>query len=187
LQVLGVPMAEAALEPYRITFRRLRHSELPMIHRWLHVPHVARWWGEDTGSYEKVSREYSAYIEGEETVEPFLILYDDRPVGYIQSYRVSDDEEYEGLVGIEDSAGIDLFIGEEYLLYRGLGPLVIRRFIEEVVFADESIMVCIIDPEPENTAAIRAYEKVGFDYFKSADTSEGPVYLMKLRREAFLG
>ena len=66
------------MEPYRITFRKLRHSDLPMIHRWLHAPHVTRWWGED-----------------------------DRPVGYIQTYRVSDDEEYEGLVGIEDSAGID--------------------------------------------------------------------------------
>lgn len=175
------------MEPNRIGFRRLRNADLPMIHRWLHTPHVARWWHEDTGTFEEVSEEYTAYIEGEEPVEPFLILYDDGPVGYIQSYRVSDDEEYEGLTGIENSAGIDLFIGEEYLLYRGLGPLVIRRFIEEVVFADESIVVCIIDPEPENKAAIRAYERVGFRYFKSADTSEGPVYLMKLRREEFLG
>jgi RimJ/RimL family protein N-acetyltransferase len=158
-----------------------------MIHRWLNAPQVARWWGEDAGSCEEVSKEYVAYIEGKEPVEPYLILYDARPVGYIQSYRVSDDEEYERLVGIADSAGIDLFIGEKDLLYRGLGPLVIRRFIEEVVFADESIAVCVIDPEPKNTAAIRAYEKAGFRYFKSADTSEGPVYMMKLRREEFSG
>lgn len=175
------------MEPARIGFRRLQDADLPAIHRWLNTPHVARWWRQDTGTYEEVSEEYSAYIEGKEPVEPFLILYDGRPVGYIQSYRVSDDEEYEGLVGIEYSAGIDLFIGEENLLYRGLGPLVIRRFIEEIVFADKGIMVCIIDPEPENRAAIKAYEKVGFGYFKSADTSEGPVYLMKLRREELLG
>lgn len=158
-----------------------------MVHRWLQAPHVARWWGEDTGTYEEVSKKYSAYIEGEEPVEPYLILYDGRPVGYIQSYRVADDEEYERLVGIEYSAGIDLFIGEVDLLHRGLGPRVIRRFIEEIVFADESIAVCVIDPEPGNAAAIRAYEKVGFRYFKSADTSEGPVYLMKLGRGEFSG
>ncbi len=175
------------MEATTIRFRRLRHSDLPMIHRWLGTPHVARWWGEDTGTYEEASKEYSAYIEGEEPVEPYLILYNGRPVGYIQSYRVSDDEEYERLVAIEDSAGIDLFIGEEDLLYGGLGPRVIRRFIEEIVFADDGIAVCVIDPEPGNAAAIRAYEKVGFRYFKSADTSEGPVYLMKLRREEFLG
>jgi RimJ/RimL family protein N-acetyltransferase len=154
-----------------------------MIHRWLDTPHVARWWHEeDTGTFREVSEKYSAYIEGKVPVEPYLILYENRPFGYIQSYRVSDDEEYEKLVGMKDSAGIDLFIGEEDLLYKGLGPLVIRRFVKEIVFADESISVCIIDPEPENTAAIRAYEKVGFEYFKSADTSEGPVHLMTLSR-----
>lgn len=175
------------LESESIGFRRLRHGDLPTIHRWLHTPHVARWWHEDTRPYEEVAEHYSAYIEGREPVEPYLILYDDRPIGYIQSYRVSGDEEYEKLVNIENSAGIDLFIGEEDLLYRGLGPRIIRRFIGELVFAEESIEVCIIDPEPGNKAAIRAYEKVGFRYFGSADTSEGPVYLMKLSRKEFFG
>ncbi len=157
-----------------------------MIHRWLHTPHVARWWYEDTGTYEQVSAKYTAYIGGEEPVEPYLILHDGRPVGYIQWYRVADDEEYDGLVGIEGSAGIDLFIGEEDLLYKGLGPLLIRRFIGEVVFADGETRVCIVDPEPENGAAIRAYEKAGFRHFKSADTSEGQAYFMKLQREEFI-
>ena len=58
-----------------------------MIHRWLHTPHVARWWYEDTGTIEEVSEKYSAYIEAKEPVEPYLILYEDRPVGHIQSYR----------------------------------------------------------------------------------------------------
>ena len=66
------------MESARIGFRRLQNSDLPTIHLWLHTPHVARWWHEDT------------------------------------------------------------------------------------------IDVCIIDPNPENTAAIRAYEKVGFEHFKSA-------------------
>lgn len=185
MPLLGDSGVSLAGEPTRVGFRRLQASELPMIHRWLHTPHVARWWYEDTGPYEKVAKQYSAYIEGEEPVEPFLILHEGRPVGYIQWYRVSEDEEYEELVDIEDSAGIDLFIGEEDLLYRGLGPLVIKRFIEEVVFADEGIETCIIDPEPGNGAAIRAYEKVGFCYFKSADTSGGHVNFMKLERGEF--
>jgi len=170
-----------------IRFERLQASDLPLIHRWLHTPHVNRWWYEDADTFEEVSEKYSAYIEGREPVEPYLVLYDDRPIGYIQSYRVSDDEEYDRLVGIEDSAGVDLFIGERDLLYGGLGPRLIRRFLEEVVFADESIQVCIIDPEPENGAAIRAYEKVGFRHFKSADTPEGPAYLMGVTRAEFFG
>jgi RimJ/RimL family protein N-acetyltransferase len=173
--------------PDPIRFERLRASDLPLVHRWLHKPHVARWWYEDVGTFEKVSDRYSAYIEGREPVEPYLILYGERPIGYIQTYRVADDEEYTGLVGIEDSAGVDVFIGEEDLPYGGLGPGLIRRFIADVVFADGSIEVCVIDPEPENTAAIRAYEKVGFRHFKSADTSGGPAYFMKITRAEFSG
>jgi RimJ/RimL family protein N-acetyltransferase len=159
---------------------------VPLIHRWLKTPHVARWWYEDVGTFEEVSEQYSAYIEGREPVEPYFIVYNERPAGYIQSYRVSDDEEYTELVGIDNSAGVDLFIGEEDLLYGGLGPSLIRRFLADVVFADGSIEVCVIDPEPENKAAIRAYEKAGFRYFKSVDTSGGPVYLMKLARAEFV-
>ena len=169
------------MEPDRIGFRRLRNADLPMIHRWLHTPHVARWWHEDTGTFEEVSEEYTAHIEGEEPVEPFLILYDDGPVGYIQSYRVSDDEEYEGLIGIENSAGIDLFIGEEYLLYRGFGPLVIRRFIEEVFFADGASRLS--RPRAENTTALMRTKRLDTS---SPRIRRGPVHLINFGGE-FLG
>lgn len=179
-------VAERPIDSAGLGFRRLRASDLPLIYRWLHTPHVARWWYRDVGTYEEVSDHYYAYIEGREPVEPYLILCGKQPIGYIQTYRVSDDEEYADLVGITDSAGVDLFIGEEGLLYGGLGPRIVRRFLEEVVFTGEGIEVCVIDPEPENRAAIRAYEKAGFWYFKSVDTSEGPAYLMKLTKSAFL-
>lgn len=184
---MKTPEPKKTGESRKIAFRRLKLPELPLIHRWLHAPHVHRWWREDAGTFEEVSRKYSAYIEGGEPVEPYLILSEDSPVGYIQSYRVSDDEEYERLVGIEASAGVDIFIGEKELLRRGLGPRVLRRFIEDEVFADGEIKACVIDPEPENRAAIRAFEKAGFRYFKSAETSKGRAYFMKLSREEFFG
>lgn len=170
-----------------ISFRKLHTSDIGLIHRWLHTPHVARWWYEDVGPFEEVEESYLSYIEGKEKVEPYVILHGNLPIGYIQTYRVSDNEEYDKLVGVENSAGADLFIGEEEFLYRGLGPHIIRRFLEEVVFADESIEVCVIDPEPKNRAAIRAYEKSGFRYFKTIQVpgEPEPEYLMKLTREEF--
>ncbi len=183
----GVETREAGQGTGKFRFERLKARDLPLVHRWLHTPHVYRWWHADAGTFEEVSARYSAYIEGREPVEPYLILYGNRSIGYIQTYHVSDDEEYAELVGIEGSAGVDLFIGEEGLLYRGLGPRLIRRFLKEVVFADAGIEVCIIDPEPENEAAIRAYEKAGFRHFKSVETSEGPAYLMKLGRTELFG
>lgn len=165
----------------------MEHRDLPLIHRWLHAPHVARWY-EDLGTLEEISRQYSAYIEGREPVEPYLILQNDKPIGYIQSYLVSDDAEYNRLIGIENSAGVDLFIGEKELLYKGLGPHILVRFLEEKVFANDKVETCVIDPEPKNLAAIRAYEKVGFRYVKMIQHSEcsEPAYLMALAREEFM-
>ncbi len=170
-----------------ISFRRLRTSDIPLIHRWLNTPHIARWWYEDVGTFEEVEERYLPYIEGREGIEPYLIVHGEFPIGYIQAYPISLSEEYSRLIGVSNSAGVDLFIGEEEFVHRGLGPRVIRRFLRENIFADERFEVCVIGPEPDNKAAIRAYGKVGFRYFKTIQVPEEPEpqYLMKLTREEF--
>jgi len=158
------------------------------MHRWLNAPHVARWWhGEDT-SLRGIEEKYFPRIEDREPVEPYLILHDGEPIGYIQAYPVSHDEEYARLVGVEDSVGVDMFIGEEEYLYRGLGGGILRRFLAEVVFRDEGVRVCVIGPEPRNVAAIRAYEKAGFRFFKTIRVpgEPEPEHLMRIGREEFL-
>ena len=158
------------------------------MHRWLNTPHVARWWYGDDTSWRGIEEQYGSYIEGREPVRPYLILQGGTPIGYIQSYLVSDDEEYARLVGVEDSAGVDMFIGEEEYLYRGLGSEILRRFLAEVVFRDENVKVCVIGPEPKNVAAIRAYEKAGFRYFKTIQVpgEPEPEHLMRIGREEVL-
>lgn len=124
-------------------------------------------------------------------VRPFVILYEERPVGFIQCYPIcaEDDETYASLVDVENSAGVDLFIGEPERLYRGLGSHVIRRFLSTCVFPDPEIEVCVIGPEPKNAAAIRAYEKAGFRFFKTVRVpgEPEPEYLMKLTKQEFEG
>ncbi len=172
-----------------VSFRRLQSSDLALLHRWLNAPHVARWWYGDDTSWHGVQEEYTLYIEGREPVDPYLILHDGRPIGYIQTYLISDDEEYASLVGVEDSAGVDMFIGEEEYLYRGLGGEILRRFLLEVVFLDENVKVCVIGPEPKNVAAIRAYEKAGFRFFKTIQVpgEPEPEHLMRMGREEVSG
>ena len=182
---------EDGLDPREISFRRLRASDLELMHRWLNAPHVRRWWYADGNSYAEIEKHYLPAIEGREGTKPFLILYRDEPIGYVQSYRISaeDDETYASLVDVEDSAGVDMFIGEPEYLHRGLGRHVIRRFLYEHVFSVPGIAVCVIGPEPKNAAAIRAYEKAGFRFFKTIQVTEEPEpeYLMRLSRTEFEG
>lgn len=175
------------MEPCGISFRELRASDLDLMHRWLNTSHVKRWWYADGTSYQEIEDEYLPYIEGREPVKPFVILHEGRPLGYTQSYLISHDQEYASLVDVKDSAGVDMFIGEAEYLYRGLGQNILRLFLLEHVFSEPGIEVCVIGPEPKNAAAIRAYEKAGFHYFKEIQVpgEPEPEYLMKLTREEF--
>lgn len=172
----------------KIAFERLKTSDLPLMHRWLNAPHVSWWYGEGS-TYREIEEEYAPCIEGREPTEPYLILYDGLPIGYIQTYRIPAYPEYARLVQVEDSAGVDLFIGEAEYLRRGLGPHVLRLFLAEVVFANDDVEVCVIGPESKNVAAIRAYEKAGFRYFKTIQVpgEPEPEYLMWITREDVLG
>jgi RimJ/RimL family protein N-acetyltransferase len=186
-----VPGKGGEMDPHGISFRRLRASDLDLLHRWLNMPHVRRWWYAEGSSYAGIEEHYLPAIEGREATKPFVILYRGEPIGYVQSYPISaeDDEAYASLVDVEDSAGVDLFIGDPEYLYRGLGRHVIRRFLSEHVFSEPGIAVCVIGPEPNNTAAIRAYEKAGFRFFKTIQVpgEPEPEYLMRLSRREFEG
>jgi aminoglycoside 6'-N-acetyltransferase len=183
----GSPPAHAAPDPTRIGFRRLRVSDLPLVQRWLKTPHVAPWWHGEGTSQREIEEKYIPRIERRDPVEPFAILHEGSPIGYIQTYPISHDEEYAKLVDVEDSAGVDLFIGEIEYLYQELGSHILRRFLGEVVFENASVKTCVIGPEPKNTAAVRAYEKAGFRYFKTIKVpgEPEPEHLMKMSREEF--
>jgi len=63
------------------------------------------------------------------------------------------------------------------------------RFLVEVVFRDERVRVCVIGPESKNVAAIRAYEKAGFRFFKTIQVpgEPEPEHLMRMSREEVPG
>ena len=123
------------------------------------------------------------WILGEVPTHPFLILYGDLPIGYIQTYRINDHADYARRVQIsENAAGVDLCIGDERFIHRGIGADILRRFLADFVFRDETIVSCVVGPEPNNTGAIRAYEKVGFEYLKMSPGEDEPEYLMRLPR-----
>ena len=146
----------------RIGFRPLTTSDLPLLYEWLQREHVKRWWT-DRETYDEVVQHYLPEIEGSRPTDPYLILLEDRPAGFIQTYRVSDYPEYRELVNVGDGvAGVDLFVAEPELTGRGFGSEALRRFADDIVFSDPGIHACIADPDAENVASLRAFGKAGF-------------------------
>lgn len=136
-------------------FRPLTAKDMAMVAEWLERPHVREWQGDPARELAEI-REHMDSI----SVEPLIILMDGTPIGYLQNYdpHMEDGHPYQDQP--TGTLGIDLFIGEPELIGRGHGPRIIDAFVEELF--DEGAPRVIIDPDPANERAIRAYRKAGF-------------------------
>lgn len=176
-----------------VQFRRLEEGDLPLMKRWLEDPDVAPWYGSDSTEHAALRAEYGDKIRGERRDHSFIIQIDGEDAGYIQCYLIDDHPDYARQMRVDPGAvGIDLFIGEPSARNRGYGAVVIRAFLEQIVFGKLDATVAIIAPEPGNARAIRAYEKVGFAWQKTVHivdeesaANTGDEYMMRQTREEF--
>jgi aminoglycoside 6'-N-acetyltransferase len=159
-----------------IEFRPLTLDHLHQVEEWLRSEHVAHWW---RGPIEKELAEYRDAIEGREPTDHYLIVVDGRPIGMIQTYLVSDYPEWDAVVQVgEGVAGVDLLIGEEELIGRGLGPQILGQFVRDVV----AVPTVVATIEVTNRRSWRAFEKAGFRHVRDVEEDGRPHRLMRLGR-----
>ena len=85
-------------------------ADLPMIERWLALPHVREWWGDPAEQYTLVSGDLD-----EPAMDQFIVSVDGSDFAYIQCYDLTAwnsgfGEQPKG------TRGIDQFIGEPDML-----------------------------------------------------------------------
>jgi len=105
----------------------------------------------------------------------FIVAADKRDFAYLQCYNLSAWNAGFGPQP-EGTRGLDQFIGEADMLDCGHGSAFIRTFSDRLLVSGTPRV--IIDPDPANTRAIRAYEKAGFCRDRVVDTPDGPALLM---------
>ncbi len=155
-------------------FRPMIEADLPMARRWLETPEVQRWWGDADGQVSLLEEDLD-----DPRMTMWIVSYRDRPFAYIQDYDPTAwaTHHFGGLP--PGSRGIDQFIGEPDMLNRGHGSAFIRAHGDRLIA--EGAPVVGTDPDPDNTRAIRAYEKAGFIAARKALDWEGEPVLLMLR------
>lgn len=153
------------------SFRPVVEDDLPMIAGWLAQPHVAEWWGDPEEEIANI-RDCIDSV----SVEPMIVELDGRPIGYLQSYdpHLEDNHPYQDQPF--GTLGLDVTIGVPDLLGKGHGTAILRQICQTLF--EEGAPRLIIDPDPANTRAIRAYEKAGFVAFDRRVTEYGPALMM---------
>ena len=155
----------------RYSFRPVTQADLPLLATWLAEPHMAEWWDDPDVEVAHI-REHIDSI----SVEPLIIELHGQPIGYLQSYdpHLEDDHPYRDQPF--GTLGIDISIARPELVGIGHGSAIVRQFADEL-FAEGAPRI-IIDPDPGNGRAIRAYEKAGFTQIGERTSRYGHVILM---------
>jgi RimJ/RimL family protein N-acetyltransferase len=169
----------------KITFVPMTASHFPLFKKWLKAPHIQPYWSESDDEDELRDKFLTRLPD--RGFSPFIVEIDGQPVGYMQYYeacRAGDGWWPDAKPGV---FGIDQMIGEPAWVGKGLAPVLIEEFIQ-MIATQEAASEIIIDPDPENHRAIRAFEKAGFIREGVVDTPNGKAMLMKrLLRPALSG
>lgn len=145
---------------------------LPQLRVWVALPHVTRWWG-DPG-------EALAAICQHAPTAHALIAVDARPVGYLCWQSLLPEElAAAGLSDLPtDLIDVDILIGEEEFLGRGIGPQALTLLLDRLRAAGwKSVGIAAATANPR---ARRAYEKAGFRLFRTfREAGEDMHYLVQ--------
>jgi aminoglycoside 6'-N-acetyltransferase len=126
-----------------VTLRPLEAADLPELRRIHETPEVARWWGLPDDDFAPID---------DPEVDRLTVEVDGAVAGLLE---ISEETE-----AMYRHAGLDLFL-DPAVHGRGVGTEVVRQAVRHLI-DDRGHHRVTIDPAAANTAAIRAYEKVGF-------------------------
>lgn len=164
----------------RIDFEAVEARHYPLLRSWLIKPHMQEWWGDPDTELGYIRD----MVEGRDTTRPFLILEDAIPVGYIQYWFIGHHQNQEWLTAHpwlaelpQDAIGVDLSIGLPEKLSQGLGSEALAEFVAMLRTRGHDTIV--IDPDPKNARAVRAYAKAGFHPVPSLLGKTGDVLIMQ--------
>jgi aminoglycoside 6'-N-acetyltransferase len=153
-----------------LAIRRMRDdpADHELVVRWRNAPHVAEWWNTDDEptpmTFDHVVEQYGPRAEDGSWVTACIITSGDRAIGYTQCYPWSgaaDEAREMGILDIDGSYGLDIFIGEPDAIGIGLGSRAVALLSHYLLEERDATSVALLTPFG-NDRAHRAYEKAGF-------------------------
>ncbi len=169
-----------------ITFRAVEECDLSLIQNWIKTNEFAKKW-----YYKNVVPTIKSLHKKiiERRVVPqfnsYLMLIDNLPIGYIQSYAIEGWGAWSNKIKIfNNTVGLDYFIGDINYLHKGYGPQIIMEFINTL--KAQGFDYVSISPDPDNIVNRKCCEKCGLTFQKIVNTpyknskNREAIYLKKL-------
>jgi aminoglycoside 6'-N-acetyltransferase len=155
------------------TFRAVTRKDAALLKRWISSPHWQAWWGEPDNDLAEIMDNLDS-----DSFEPMIVELDHRPIAYVQTYDPHMEDHHPYQDQPFGTLGIDISIGEAGDLNKSHGSAILVA-LADMLF-EEGVPRLIIDPHPDNKAAIRCYEKAGYVAFDTRISEYGPALMMAL-------
>ena len=163
----------------KLTFYPFKNEYFEMVIQWLKKLHVREYYyGEGLDNtisnlelYKNGIRDNGRYF-----FDFWVACIQEKPFGLLMTSPISgpydpEDPYDKWFQDGKEIITLDLLIGEENYLGKGLGQRMIREFLLEKC---SQVSTVLIDPEIKNTRAIHVYEKVGFKKVEQFFPSHNP-------------
>jgi aminoglycoside 6'-N-acetyltransferase len=161
-----------------VYFRNATPADLALLKYWDTQPHVVEAGGGDWDWEDELPLEAS-------WLQHLIAEEDGRPVGFVQIIDPAEEATHYWGECEPDLRAIDIWIGEQDDLGRGLGTQMMQLALERC-FADTRVKAVLIDPMASNTRAHRFYERNGFRFVERRMFGPDDCHVMRLTREDWL-
>ena len=140
-----------------------KEADLELLSEWLEQPHVKPWYPDPGEDMENARALCAQTAEGDLSAGHYLIQLNEKPTGYIRWQLVPRNVLNEiGLTHVPDnSADVDLLIGDRSQICRGVGARVLAE-IEDRLKARGDVPAVGLTTSKENHYAHSAFEKSGY-------------------------
>ncbi|WP_391118208.1 GNAT family N-acetyltransferase [Psychrobacillus sp. L3] len=153
-----------------ILIRPMNEDDYILMAKWLSDEKVLEYYGPEL-TLEQVIIKYAPRIEGNHSVKPCIVEFQNTPIGFMQYYPIPEAQTMAyGYLENEKIVGIDQFIGETNLWGKGIGPNMIEMLLEYISLKEEAHRV-ILDVKNTNVRAIKCYEKCEFRKVRSLENN----------------
>lgn len=140
------------------SFIPLKLPHAAQLHSWLQEPHVRAFWDDDDRTLAQVREHYFQM----RSVDQFIILHQNKLIGYIQSCRIDERHELAKFCPKnKETYGIDLFIGDKDSIGKGLALGILQAFVIFLQGKHPLLQVALFDPSKDNPRAIHVFVKFG--------------------------
>ena len=150
----------------------MTRADLPLLADWLQADHLHHWWGDPAEQLALVTEDLDQPLMDQQIASLGAL-----PFGYVQSYPVHAWPG--GAPHLEEfppgTVAIDCFIGPAAMLGKGHGTAMLRLYARHLL---QQAPCVVIDPDPDNERAVRAYRRAGFRDVAQRPDADGAMTLV---------